>query len=94
MFVRTLYLIIVLLTGAVVGLVFVNRGEARGPSTYAQGPPAQSHARRQKLRNFDAEIVANANEFLEEGRETFRFDTFGAACFNFIKRSRVRLLAV
>jgi hypothetical protein len=81
MFVRTLYLIIVLLTGAVVGLVFVNRGEARGPSTYAQGPPAQSHARRQKLRNFDAEIVANANEFLEEGRETFRFDTFGDEAF-------------
>jgi hypothetical protein len=81
MFVRTLYLIIVLLTGAVVGLVVVNRGEARGPSTYAQGPPAQSHARRQKLRNFDAEIVANANEFLEEGRETFRFDTFGDEAF-------------
>src|SRR4029078_6852482 len=76
-----LYLILVVLTGPVVVLVLVNRGEAKEPSTHAQGPPAQSHARKEKLRNFDAEILANANEFLDEGRETFRFDTFGDEAF-------------
>src|SRR5919205_41210 len=81
MLVRTLYLVIVLLTGAVIGLVFVNRGEAKDHKTPAQGPPAQSHARKEKLRNFDAEILENANEFLDEGRETFRFDTFGDEAF-------------
>lgn len=45
------------------------------------GPPAQSHARSEKLRNFDAQIAANANEFLEDGRNTFRFDTFGDEAF-------------
>jgi len=81
MLVRTLYLVILLLTGAAVGLVFVNTGEAKDQKTHAQGPPAQSHARREKLRNFDAQIVENASEFLDEGRETFRFDTFGDEAF-------------
>jgi len=81
MLVRTLYLVIVLLAGAAVGLVLVNRGEAKEQKTHGQGPPAQSHARKEKLRNFDAQIVANANEFLDEGRETFRFDTFGDEVF-------------
>ena len=81
MLVRALYLVIVLLTAIAVGLVLGNRGEAKSSSTHAQGPPAQSHARKEKLRNFDAEIVANANESLNEGRETFRFDTFGDEAF-------------
>ena len=82
MSVRNLYAVIVLLTAAVVALVIVNtRGEAKAPFTHAQGPPAQSHAGSEKLRNFDAQIVANANEFLEEGRTTFRFDTFGDEVF-------------
>jgi hypothetical protein len=80
MLVRVLYVVIVLLTATVVGLV-VNRGEAKGPAAHVQGPPAQSHARSEKLRNFDAQIVANAAEFLDEGRTTFRFDTFGDEVF-------------
>jgi len=75
-----LYLVIVLLSAAVVGVVFVNRGEAKD-SSHNQGPPAQSHARSEKLRNFDAQIAANAQEFLADGRETFRFDTFGDEAF-------------
>ncbi len=81
MLVRVLYAVIVVLAATVVGLVLVNRGEAKAPATYAQGPPAQSHARSKKLRNFDAQIVANAAEFLDEGRTTFRFDTFGDEVF-------------
>ena len=81
MSIKGLYAVIVLLASAVVVLVVVNRGHAEAPSSLGQGPPAQSHARREKLRNFDAEIVANANELLAEGRTTFRFDTFGDEIF-------------
>jgi hypothetical protein len=68
------YTIIVVLTVIAIGLPIVNKSRA-------QGPPAQSHASREKLRNFDAQIVANASEFMEEGRKTFRFDTFGDEAF-------------
>ena len=78
---KGLYAVIALLATAVVVLVVVNRGHAEAPSTLRQGPPAQSNASREKLRNFDAQIVANANELLEEGRTTFRFDTFGDEAF-------------
>src|SRR5688500_8498274 len=81
MSVRSLYAVIVILAAAVVVLVAVNRGHAEAPSTLRQGPSAQSHARREKLRNFDAQIVANANALMEEGRSTFRFDTFGDEAF-------------
>jgi hypothetical protein len=40
-----------------------------------------SNAAREKLRNFDAQIVGNANKLLIEGRKTFRFDTFGDEAF-------------
>ena len=78
---KGLYAVIVLLATAVVVLVVGNKGHAEAPPTLRQGPPAQSHARREKLRNFDAQIVANANELLGEGRTTFRFDTFGDEAF-------------
>ena len=81
MLVRSFYVGIVLLSAAVVALILVNQGQAKAPVAHAQGPPAQSHAPREKLRNFDAQIVANANEFIEEGRSTFRFDTFGDEAF-------------
>jgi hypothetical protein len=81
MSIKGLYAVIVLLATALVVLVVVNRGHAEAQSSIRQGPPAQSHARKEKLRNFDAEIVANANELLGEGRETFRFDTFGDEAF-------------
>ena len=79
---KSLYVIIALLTITVVVLVFDNAGRAEGSrSTIRVGPPAQSHARSEKLRNFDAQIIANANEFIEDGRNTFRFDTFGDETF-------------
>ena len=71
---RTLYVSIVVLAVVAMGLVLVK-------SSGAQGPPAQSNARKEKLRNFDAQIAANANELLENGRTTFRFDTFGDEVF-------------
>ena len=81
MLVRSLYAVIVVLAAAVIGLVFINSGEAKVPASHLQGPPAQSNASREKLRNFDAQIVLNANKYLIEGRKTFRFDTFGDEAF-------------
>ncbi len=55
MLVRGLYLVIVLLAATVVALLFDSRGHAEGSRrTIRLGPPAQSNAKREKLRNFDA----------------------------------------
>ena len=81
MLVRSLYAVIVVLAATVIGLVFINNGEAKVTATHLQGPPAQSNTSREKLRNFDAQIVLNANKYLIEGRKTFRFDTFGDEAF-------------
>jgi hypothetical protein len=82
MFIRGLYVVIVLLAATVGVLLFDSRGRAeKARQAIRLGPPAQSHASREKLRNFDAQIVENANELLAEGRNTFRFDTFGDEVF-------------
>ena len=81
MWVRTLYLVVVLLAVTAISLVLVNSGKAKNSDQNNQGPPAQSHAKREKLRNFDAQILANANDLLDDGRETFRFDTFADEAF-------------
>lgn len=77
---RKLCMVIALLAAIAASLVVVSTSGAEQPRN-AQGPPAQSNARREKLRNFDKQIIANANELLEEGRQTFRFDTFGDEAF-------------
>src|SRR5688500_15036254 len=74
MMVRTLCVVIELLAATVVALVLNSAGHAESSRrTVRVGQPAQSNAPREKLRNFDATIVANANELLEAGRNTFRF---------------------
>ena len=83
---RKLSLVIAILAAVAVGLVLVNTSGAKTPTSpkmpgRAQGPPAQANPAREKLRNFDAKILENANELLEEGRTTFRFDTFGDEVF-------------
>src|SRR6185503_14391633 len=82
MSVRSLYVVIAPLAITIVVLVLSNGGRAESSrQSIRLGPPAQSHARSEKLRNFDAQILADANEFLEVGRDTFRFDTFGDEAF-------------
>src|SRR4026207_1034884 len=80
---RALYLVIALLSIVVVFLLVTNGGRAESSTTESLrvGPPAQSHARRDKLRNFDAQILANAAAFIEEGRNPFRHGTFGDEAF-------------
>ena len=81
MLVRSLYVVIALLAVLVIALVLDKGVRVEGATKVRQGPPAQSHAKREKLRNFDAQIAENANELLADGRETFRFDTFGDEVF-------------
>lgn len=66
---RVLYGIIILLAAIAIGLPIFSRSRA-------QAIPAKP-----QLGNFDAEINANANVLLEEGRQIFRFDTFGDEAF-------------
>lgn len=91
MLTRKLYVVITLLAVAAATLVLVNRGRAQKirsqiqlpraegrQGLQGQGQQAQGHA---KLRNFDATIGANVNEMIADGRNTFRFDTFGDEVF-------------
>src|SRR5204863_2415445 len=81
MLARKLYVVIALLAVTAAALVLVNRGRAQKLRFHVQVPPAQSHAKVERLRNFDTQIVTNANEMIADGRNTFRFDTFGDEAF-------------
>ena len=73
--VKILYLAVVLLAGLAIAVPIISKSRTQNP------PPAQSHAKKKKLRNFDAQITANANNLIDDGRATFRFDTFGDEAF-------------
>jgi len=78
---KGLYITIVLLVTLAVALVLVKGKDSQRSTIHVKGPSSQNQNKEKKLRNFDAEIVANANEFLSDGRATFRFDTFGDEVF-------------
>jgi len=78
---KGLYIAIALLVTVATALVFVKGKDSQRSTIHVKGPSSQNQNKEKKLRNFDAEIVANANEFLEDGRATFRFDTFGDEVF-------------
>ena len=53
--------------------LFVDQGSAQAQSAKARkGMP---------LAHFDQQILANVNQMIEQGRDTFRFDTFGDEAF-------------
>ena len=81
MLMKRLFVVIALLSTTVTILVINRGGLAEGSRSIIVRMPTQSPARRERLRNFDAQILTNANNFLAEGRETFRFDTFGDEVF-------------
>ena len=55
--------------------LFADQGSAQSRSTSAKTEQGRPLAR------FDRQILANVNEMIDEGRETFRFDTFGDEAF-------------
>jgi hypothetical protein len=80
MSVKKLYVLIGLLAATAVALIIVNKGEAQITTRRTLGPSA-SKTTEHRLRDFDAQIATNANKFLSEGRNIFRFDTFGDEAF-------------
>ena len=78
---KGLYITIALLVTVATALILVKGKDSQRSTIHVKGPSSQNQNKEKKLRNFDAEIVANANEFLEDGRATFRFDTFGDEVF-------------
>ena len=78
---RTLSVIVVALAAFAGALVVTHSSHAQRAAIQKPAAPALSRSRAKKLRNFDAQIVTNANLLFEEGRNTFRFDTFGDEAF-------------
>ena len=62
---------------AVVAFMFlsIDRGRAQDQSA------AQIQVKAKKIKSFDDQIGVNAQQMLDEGRQTFRFDTFGDETF-------------
>ena len=78
---KGLYITIALLITVAAALILVKGKDSQRSTIQVKGPSSQNQNKEKKLRNFDAEIVAHANEFLTDGRATFRFDTFGDEVF-------------
>ena len=72
---RGLYLIIALLAAVAIALPILERTRAHADE------PDHDQGIGHKARHFDAQISANANDLLADGRATFRFDTFGDEAF-------------
>jgi hypothetical protein len=67
---KLLSLAITLLAGFGAGTIFIYQNNAQGKAS-----PKDSRARQTK--SFDDQINANVAKMINEGRQTFRFDTFG-----------------
>ena len=64
---KTISLVITLLVASAFLYLSTERGSAQ--------------AQNKKAKKIEAQVVSNAEEMIEEGRETFRFDTFGDEAF-------------
>src|SRR5262249_40931133 len=62
-----------LIVGFMIGILTVDSGRAQNDGS--------SQAQAKKPRRFDATIADNSQRMLEEGKNTFRFDTFGDETF-------------
>ena len=72
---KVLILLVSLLAGISVVLPIVNWGRARAKAVAPGRPTKEKQSK--KLRSFDDQILANAKQLLENGRQVFRFNTFG-----------------
>src|SRR5262245_52729118 len=72
---KTLSLGLTMLVGVLIGVITVDRGRAQ------IGSAAQTQSKKTRDTNFDARISDNSERMMEEGRNTFRFDTFGNEAF-------------
>src|SRR5262249_50993486 len=70
---RLISLAVSMLFGILIGIAAVDDGGAQDSGSF------QGQAK--KIKGFDAEITENSERMLEEGKSTFRFDTFGDESF-------------
>lgn len=74
-FKKLVSLVVILLAGVAFLFLSIDRGRAQDQSA------AQVQLQKAKVKSFDDQITANATSMMEEGRQTFRFDTFGDEAF-------------
>jgi len=68
-------LVVMLLAGVAFLVLSIDRGRAQDQTA------ARLQAKKQKIKSFDDQISVNAQQMIDEGRQTFRFDTFGDEAF-------------
>jgi hypothetical protein len=72
---KAISIVMVFVVGVLFGWLTLNQGQARDE------PTVQVQGKKGKLQGFDGQIDANAERMMAEGRQTFRFDTFGDEAF-------------
>ena len=72
---KALSLAITLVAGILIGAAAVDRGHAQDTTD------AGVQAKKAKARKFDAQVTDNSQRMIDEGKNTFRFDTFGDEAF-------------
>ena len=72
---KVISLAITMLAGVAFLLLSIDSGQAQNQSA------VQIQAKKQKIKNFDDQISVNAQQMMDDGRQTFRFDTFGDEAF-------------
>src|SRR5690349_4660760 len=72
---RIISLAITLLAGFAFVLLSIDRSTAQDRSA------VQAQAKKNKATSFDDQISANMQQMIDEGRQTFRFDSFGDEAF-------------
>jgi len=72
---KIISLAVTLLAGIGIGMTAVDRGRAQDESV------VHILAKKDKVKHFDDQINANVEKMMEDGKTTFRFDTFGDEAF-------------
>jgi mono/diheme cytochrome c family protein len=72
---KVISLVVMLLAGVLSGWLFINQGQAQDESSL------QVQGKNSKAQGFDRQINANLEQMIADGKQTFRFDTFGDEAF-------------
>ena len=72
---KVISIITVIMAAALFGWLSLDQGQAQNESTL------QVQGKKAKVQSFDDQIDVNAERMIAEGRQTFRFDTFGDEAF-------------
>src|SRR5207253_8457244 len=73
---KVLLLLVILLAAISIMLPIVNWSGVQANAVNPV-PKPKKEKERKKFKSFDERITANANELIDDGRQVFRFNTFG-----------------